>query len=53
LANPDEVQAALKGLKVGKAPDPNGIPNRTLKHLLMQAVFLLVHIFNAVLRTHH
>jgi hypothetical protein len=53
LTNPDEVQAALRGLKPAKAPGPNGIPNRALKHLPMRAVLLLVHIFNAVLRTHH
>jgi hypothetical protein len=53
LTNPDEVQAALKGLKLGKAPGPNGVPNRALKHLLVRAVLLLVHIFNAVLHTHH
>jgi hypothetical protein len=28
-------------------------PNRALKHLPMWAALLLVHIFNAVLRTHH
>jgi hypothetical protein len=44
---------AIRGLKVGKAPGPNGIPNRAMKHLPMRAVLLLVQIFNAVLRTHH
>jgi hypothetical protein len=53
LTNPDEVQAALRGLKLGKAPGPSGVPNRALKHLPMRAVLLLVHIFNVVLRTHH
>jgi hypothetical protein len=33
LTNPDEVQEAIRGLNVGKVPDPNGIPNRALKHL--------------------
>ena len=33
LTNPDEVQEAIRGLKVNKAPDPNGNPNRALKHL--------------------
>jgi hypothetical protein len=28
LTNPTEVQNAIRGLKVGKAPGPNGIPNR-------------------------
>jgi hypothetical protein len=49
LTNPDEVRLALRGLKLGKAPGPNGVPNRALKHFPMRAV--LVHIFNAVLRT--
>jgi len=33
LTDPDEVHEAIRGLKVGKAPGPNGIPNRALKHL--------------------
>ena len=33
LTNPEEVQKAIRGLKVSKAPGPNGIPNRALKHL--------------------
>jgi hypothetical protein len=52
LTNPDEVQESIRSLKVGKAPGSNGIPKRTLKHLPMGAVLLLVQIFNAVLRTH-
>jgi hypothetical protein len=42
LTKPDEVQEAFRGLKVGKAPGPNGIPNRALKHLPMRADSLLV-----------
>jgi len=53
LTNPDEVQEAIRGLKVNKAPGPNGIHNRALKHLPRRAVSLLVQIFNAVLLTHH
>jgi len=53
LTNPDEVHEAIRGLKVGKAPGPNGIPNRALKHLPQRAVSLLVRIFNAILLTHH
>jgi hypothetical protein len=33
LTTPDEVHEAIRGLKVGKTPGPNGIPNRALKHL--------------------
>ena len=53
LTNPAEVREAIRGLKVGKAPGINGIPNRALKHLPMRAVLLLVQIFNAILCTHH
>jgi hypothetical protein len=53
LINPDEVPEAIRGLNFGKAPGPNGIPNRALKHFSKRTVSLLVQIFNAVLRTHH
>ena len=53
LTNPDEVREAIRGLKVGRAPGQNGIPNRALKHLPQRAVSLLVRIFNVALRTHH
>ena len=46
LSNSDEVHEAIRGLKVGKAPRRNGIPNRTLKHLPQRAVSLLFRIFN-------
>jgi hypothetical protein len=52
LTNPDETEEAIRGLKVIKAPDPNGIPKMALKHLPQRAVFLLAQIFNSVL-THH
>jgi len=38
LTNPDEVHEAIRG----RAPGPNGIPNRALKHLSQRAVSLLV-----------
>jgi hypothetical protein len=41
------------GLKFNKAPGPNGDPNRALKHLTHRAVLLLVHVFNAIILTHH
>ena len=47
LTNPEEVQNAIRGLMVRKAPGRNGILNRALKHLLQRAVFLLVAIFKA------
>ena len=53
LTNPDEVRDAIRSLKVGKTPGPNGIPNRALKYLPMWAVLPLVQVFNAILCTHH
>jgi len=53
LTNPEEVQEVIRGLKVGKTPGPNGIPNRALKHLPQRAVSLLVLIFNVILVTHY
>jgi hypothetical protein len=50
---PDEVHGAIRGLKAGKAPGPNGIPNRAFKHHPQRAVLLLVQIFNAIFFTHH
>jgi hypothetical protein len=41
LTNPAEIQDAIRGLKASKAPGPNGIPNRALKHLPQRAVSLL------------
>ena len=52
LTNLEEVQEAIRGLKVSKAPGPNGFPKRALKYLPQRAVSILVHIFNAIL-THH
>jgi len=51
LTTPDEVHEAIRGLKVSKAPGPNVLPNRVLKHLPKRAVSLLSRIFHAVLRT--
>jgi hypothetical protein len=50
LTSPSEVQQAIRGLKVGKAPCPNGIPNRVLRHLPKRAITFLTKVFNAVLR---
>jgi hypothetical protein len=52
LTIPEKVQEATRVLKVSKAPCPNGIPNRALKHLPQRAVSLLVQIFNMILLTH-
>jgi len=53
LTTPDEVHEATSGLKFSKAPGPNVIPNRVLKHLPKRAVSVLDRIFSAFLRTHH
>ena len=53
LTNPGEVQETIRGLKFSKAPSPNGIPNKALKHPPQRAVSLLVQIFNAILLIHH
>jgi hypothetical protein len=53
LTNSEEVHEAIRGLKFSKAPGPNGVPNRALKHLPQRAILLLVQIFNAILLTHH
>jgi hypothetical protein len=53
LINPMEVQDAIRGLKVGKAPGSNGIPNRALKHLPQRAISLLVALFSAPLLAQH
>jgi polyferredoxin len=47
LTNPTEVQDAILGIKVGKAPGPNDILNRVLKHLLLSVVFPVV-LFNTI-----
>jgi hypothetical protein len=48
--NPAEDQDDIRGLKMKKAPGPDGIPKRALKHL-PQLMILLVALFNAILRT--
>ena len=42
LTNPEEVQEAIRGLKFSKAPGPNGIPNRALKHLPQRALISIL-----------
>ena len=53
LTNPTEVQDIIRGLKDGKAPGPDSIPNRALKQLPQSIVSLLVVLFNAILRTQY
>jgi hypothetical protein len=37
---PADVEKAMRGLKVGKAPCLNGIGNRALKRLAKRAIFI-------------
>lgn len=53
LTDHEEYHEATRGLKLGAVPGPKSIPITALKYLSKRAVSLLVHIFNAVLRTHH
>jgi hypothetical protein len=53
LTDPAEVQHVIRGLKISKAPDSDGIPNRALKHLPQPVLLLLVALFNAILRTQY
>lgn len=50
LTDTPEVQDAIRGLKVGKAPAPNGMPSRAVKHIPLRVVSLVVVLFNAILR---
>jgi hypothetical protein len=50
LTSLSEVLQAIRGLKVGKAPDPNCIPNQVLRRLHKRAITFLTKVFNAVLR---
>jgi hypothetical protein len=50
LTSPSEVLQAMKCLKFVKAPGPNVIPNRVLRHLPKRAMIFLTKVFNAVLR---
>jgi DNA-binding PucR family transcriptional regulator len=46
LTDLTEVQHAIQGLKISKAPGPDGIPNRALKHLRQPMILQLVALFN-------
>jgi hypothetical protein len=53
LTSPLKVQQAIRGLKFGKAPGPNDIQNRVLRHLPKPAITFLTKVFYAVLRRQH
>lgn len=49
VINPSEDLWAIKGLKVDKVTDPNGIPNQGLGHFPKCAIIFLTKVFDAVL----
>jgi hypothetical protein len=49
LTSPSEVLES-KGIKAGKAPGPNVVPYRALKHLPKRTINFLTELFNAVLQ---
>ena len=53
LTNPTEVFKDITELKVGKAPGPNGVPNRALRNLPRKAVTFLTKVFNGVPKWQH
>jgi hypothetical protein len=53
LTNPMKVQDAIRGFKLGKAPGPKGLTNRTLKHHPQRAISLIVEFFNLALLGQH
>lgn len=53
LTNPVEVHDSTRGLMISKAPGPDGIPKRNLKHLFQRVILILVALFNAILQTQH
>ena len=48
LTNPEEVQEAVRCLKVGKPPGPNCIPYRAFKHLLPASCIPSCPVFQCV-----
>jgi hypothetical protein len=50
LTSTSEVLQAIRGLKFGKAPGPNRVPNTVLRHLPKRAMTFLTNVFNAVHR---
>jgi hypothetical protein len=53
LTTPSEVIKAMRGFMAGKAPGPNGVPKRFLRHLPKRAITFITKVFNAVLRRHY
>ena len=53
FTNPKEVQDDIRSIKVGKAPGPDCIRNRALKHFLLRFFSLLVVLFNAIFRSQY
>jgi hypothetical protein len=52
-SSPLEFLQSIRRLKVGKAPGPNGIPNRVLRHRPKREITFLTKKFDAELRRQH
>jgi hypothetical protein len=50
---PTKIVQALKGLKFGKAPVPNDMLNRVVRHLPKRKISFLTKVTNAVFRRQH
>jgi hypothetical protein len=50
LTSPLEVLQAIRKLRFGKAPGPNGIQNRVLRYPTKRDIIFLTKLFNAFLR---
>jgi hypothetical protein len=53
LTDPAEVQDVIRRLKISKAPGPDGIPNRALKHFPQRVCPSTGALFNAIFRTQY
>jgi hypothetical protein len=53
LSNPTDVQDTIRGLKFGTAPGPDNVPNRTMKHLPISVISIIIMLFKAIFLTQY
>lgn len=53
FTTPSEVRDLISKINVQKAPGPDGIPNKAIKHFTKEAIIKLTNIYNAAFRLHH